>query len=130
MAAMSHGLVLDPPSALVELGVGQFHDMEWIGDLGGGGQLLVEDGPVGTRQVERRPSGVVPPLLPFRLQPLLGLVTTATWDDVKQLACLHVDDLGGELVAAPWTDSGEEHLVETEGLHRSEPVFGFHQGVP
>ena len=100
----------------------------WISDLGGVGQLLVEHRSVGTGEVERRPSDVVPPLLPFRRQPLLGLVTTATWDDVEQLACVHVDDLGGELLAVPWTDSGEEHLVETEGLHRSEPVFVFHQG--
>ena len=101
--------------------------MEWISHLGGGGQLRRRR-PGRDREVERRPADVVPPLLSFRLQPLLGLVTTATWDDVEQMACVHVDDLGGELLTVPWTDPGEEHLVETDGLHRSEPVFVFHQG--
>jgi hypothetical protein len=30
VATMSHGLVLDPPPALIELGGGEFHHMKWI----------------------------------------------------------------------------------------------------
>jgi hypothetical protein len=46
------GLVLDMPSALVELGVGEFADVERISHQGGSGNHDLEHPPVGTGEVD------------------------------------------------------------------------------
>ena len=105
-AAVAHGLVLHPPAALVELGVGELAHMEGIGHLGGVGHHVVEDRPIGTGQIEGGPARPVSPLLPLCLQPLRRPLAAATRDDVEELAGLDVDDLGRELLAVKGPDAG------------------------
>src|SRR5665213_818292 len=119
-ATMSHRLVLHPPSALVELGVAQLHHMKWISHLDGIGNHRVKDCPIRTRQVERRVDDAVPPSLPSSLQPPAGCLATPTRNDIEELADLHVDELGRELLAMPRPDAAEEHLVQPECGHDTE----------
>src|SRR5258708_28482169 len=50
------------------------------------------------------------------LSPLRPGTTSSSWP------ALTSTDLGGELLAVPRTDPGEEHLIEPEGVHLPEPV--------
>jgi hypothetical protein len=50
VTAMAEGLVLHPPPALIQLGVGQLHEMKRIRDLHCVGQHRVEHRPVGTER--------------------------------------------------------------------------------
>ena len=52
----------------------------------------------------------------------MGSYARSTGDHVQQLAHSDVDDLGGEVLAVPAADPGEQHLVEAEGLDGPEPV--------
>jgi len=54
-AAVAEGVVLDPPSDLVEAPVRELHQMERIGDLVGVGEHRVERQTPGPRQVQHRP---------------------------------------------------------------------------
>ena len=65
-APVTERLVLDPPPALVQLGVGELHEMKRVGDLGGVGDHRVEHGPVRARQVKGRPPDpAAPGITPF-----------------------------------------------------------------
>jgi hypothetical protein len=68
-APVSHGLVLHPPAAFVELGVGQLHQMERISHLNGVGHHRGEDLAVRARQIQGGVADLVPPLLALALQP-------------------------------------------------------------
>src|SRR5205807_4919650 len=76
-AAMTEGLVLDPAAALVELLVRELHQMERIRDLNRVGQHRVEHRPIRTRQIQRRPLDVRPPLVAACCEPPGRLYTTA-----------------------------------------------------
>lgn len=112
---MPERLVLDPPPALVELGVGDLDDMERVGHLGGVGELLVEHRPVGAREVEGPNPDPRSPFLALVLEPALGTVPAPARDDVQQLGTLHVDELGRELLGAVGAPADEEHFVHPEG---------------
>ena len=111
------------PAALVELGVGQLHQVERISHLNGVGHHGGEDLAVGAGEIQGGVAHVVPPLLALALQPGCGLGTTATRDDVEELAPGDVDDLGGELLTVKRADPGEEDFVEAEGPHHTK-AFG------
>ena len=111
---MPEGLVLDTPAGFVELGVGVFHDMERIGHLGGPGHHGVEDGPIGTREIEGCPLDPRAELEPLVIEPLRRPAGASTRDDIEELAGSDIRDRGGELLTAITAPSHEEHLVEPE----------------
>src|ERR1035437_4378002 len=122
VTSVAHGLVLYPASAFVELGVGQLDHVKWIGHLGDIGNHGRERLAIGTGEVERGVADLVPPWLPLFGQPSHGTCAAATRDDVEELTTTDVDDLGGELLAVPFADPGEEHLIEAQGRNRPEAL--------
>jgi len=121
-AAMSEQLLLDPSAALVELEGGVFDHVERIRHLDRMGDGGVEDGLVGGRQVQGGVADLAQPLLAPVLQPGLGLLRPSPLHDVEELATLDVHQLGRERRRPVGADPDEEDLVETEGLHVTEPV--------
>src|ERR1019366_2551017 len=97
--------------------------VKWIGHLDRLGYHGGKDQAIGTRQIQRGVTNLVPPLLSLFFEPRCGFGTPATRDDVEELACSDIDDLGGELLAPKGPDAGEEHLVEPEGPHHTK-TFG------
>jgi len=121
-APVAQGLVLHPPAALVELGVGQLHQVERIGDLDRVGHHGGERPCGGARQIQGGVADLLPPLLSLFLQPRRGVCTTATRNDVEELAPGDVDDLGGELLAVKGAVPGEEDFVGPRAPTMPEPL--------
>jgi hypothetical protein len=121
-APMPEGLVLYPPAALVELGVGELRDMEGIGHQGGLGHHELEHPLVGAGEVEGAVLDAVPKGSTLLGQPGHRTCTAATRDDVQELASTDVDDLGGEVLSVERAEADHEHFVEAEGGDRTEPV--------
>ena len=85
-AAVSHGLVLNAAPYFVEGVVAQPHDMERVRDLGRVGHRSAERGPIGAREVQRRPADLIEPFAGAAHQPPCGPICGAAWDYVEQLA--------------------------------------------
>ena len=85
-APVAERLVLHPPAALVELGVGELGDVEGIGDQGGVGHHDLEDASIGAGQVEGAELDALTERRRLLGQPGHGLGTASTRDDVEELA--------------------------------------------
>ena len=114
MPAVARGLVLDAPTALVEPLIGEFDDVRRIGHLGGVGQGLVKDGPVGPERSRVAVGDVGEEGGPLAVQPRRGLDTASTRHDVEELPACDVHDLGGELLAVVLALAHDEHLVQAQ----------------
>jgi len=125
---MSQRVVLHPPPALIELGVGQANQMERIGHLDRPGRHQGEHLAIGAREVQGGEAHLVTPRLAPLGQPGHGLGGRAARDDVEELAVPDIDDLGGELLAPPRTPAHHQRLVEAEGLDRAEATRVIDQG--
>ena len=88
--------------------------MERIGHLGGPGHHGVEDGPIGTREIEGCPLDPRAELEPLVIEPLRRPAGASTRDDIEELAGSDIHDRGGELLTAITAPTHEEHLVEPE----------------
>jgi hypothetical protein len=51
------------------------------------------------------------------------MASNATGDDVQELADLHIDELGRELLAVPGSDPDEEDLIEPERGNDTEAIW-------
>ena len=119
-AAMSEGLLLDAPTALLELHRGVTHHAERVDDQRGGGHAALEDAAIGGREVEGRGPHLLAPSGTSILQPLSWLRSTATRNDVEELAEADVGDDGDEVPAAPLAVAHEEVLVESQAPDLSD----------
>jgi len=126
------GLVLHPAAYLVELGVGQLHQMERIGHLAGIGEDRVEHRPIWARQVERRPLDPIEPRLRAGVEPGARPGAVTPGDDVEQPAGADVDDRRRPALASPWPDPHEQRLIESNGSGFADPIGvvdeGFERG--
>lgn len=129
-AAMAERLVLHAAPALVERGVGELDDMERVGDLDGVWEHRVEHGPIGGRQVERRPLDPRTPRFGPPGEPAARLSAVAALNDVEQLSGADVDDLGRPALRAELPDPAEQGLVQPERGHCPEPAGSSINSVP
>lgn len=114
-APVPERLILDAPSALVELRVDEPADVEGVGDQGRGGRHHLEHLAVGTGQVEGAEADPSPERVSSLGQPGHGLDTAPARDDVEELATAYVDELGREVLAVTGADPRHEDLVEPQG---------------
>ena len=89
---MADRLVLHPSAALIELRVGQLHDVERVGDLDGVGEHRVEHRPVRAGQIQVAQAIVRPPRVGAGGQPPARLGAVAARHHVQQHAGVDVDD--------------------------------------
>ena len=122
VSAMAERLVLDPPPRLVELGRGQFHYMEGVGDERDLGELGGEDRFVGRGQVERAVGDGGPPGRRPSLKPVLGTFAASALHEVQQLSLADVDDRGDEVGAVVGGETDEAGLIQPQGSDRAEAV--------
>jgi hypothetical protein len=76
----------------------------------------------GARQVQHRPSDPVPPGLGGGGEPLAQPDRRAAVDDVEELTAGDIDDRGGPRLGPPPTQAGEQHLIDPERRHCTDPV--------
>ncbi len=122
VAAVAEGLVLDAAAYLVELRVGELHEVERIGDLGGGREHRVEREAPRARQVQHRPPDRVEPRFGSPHQPFEEASGRAALDHVEELAPSHVHDRGRPRLGPPPSQPSEEHLVDTQRIHAAHPI--------
>jgi len=128
-SSMTERLVLDPPAALIELGVGELADMKGVGHQGGVRHHDLEDVAIGAGQIEGAELDSIPEGPSLFGQPPHGLGTAATRDDVEQLSGPDIDQLGREVLVVEGTDPDHEHLVESEGGDLADAILvGLEQG--
>jgi hypothetical protein len=120
-------LVLDAPSALVELGVGVTEHVERVGDQGGLRCHEIEHPPVGAGEVESAVGDGIPEGGNLFGQSRLGTARTAIRDDVEELAPDHVDRLGGELLDPGGPEPHHEHVEAKGGSGRETLRIGLEQ---
>ena len=110
---------------VVEPLIGDAHDLERIGDLGGVGQHRVRGRPVRPGQVEGDPvDPCLPVLVPFG-EPRARRGSVTARNDIEQLAV--ADELGRPQplpVGAAWHERG---LVQSEGGDRPDAVGVVHE---
>ncbi len=123
-APVAQGLVLHPPAALVELGVGQLDEVERVGHLGDVAKGVLEGLAVGPGDVEYAEADGGPPRLRPGLEPGARRGRRAAGDDIEQvhLAGAHVHNRGAPLPGPPPAPPVEQGLVEPEGLDRPDAL--------
>ncbi len=119
-APVTEGLVLDPPAALI--GVGELHEMERIGDLGGVGDHRVEHRPVRAGQIERRPTDLLEPRVAALGEPSARLGGAATRNNIEQPAGGDIHDRCRPPLPPPRPLPGEQSLVQPERDRLTDPV--------
>jgi hypothetical protein len=92
VAAVTHRLVLHSAAALIEFGVGELHDVERIGDLGGVRNHGVEHAAIGPGQIQRRPGDPGEPFGAALGEPAARLDAAASRDHVEERAGADIDD--------------------------------------
>lgn len=122
VAPVAEGVVLHSAADFVEALVGQLHHVEGVRDLGGVGQHRVERQAPRPRQVQHRPRDGIEPGLGLIAEPRTQPRRGAAGDHVEELPGGDIDDLRGPPLGAPAAEAGEEDLVDTERLHRPDPI--------
>jgi hypothetical protein len=139
--AMPTGLVLHPPTHLVESGAGELNDVEKVSDLDRQREHRVECVAVAGRQIKRRPLDPIPPLARLHSKPSARFRCCPAGHDIEELASAHVDDLRRPRLRPVLAKLCEQSLVETERRHVADPIRmvnelltdrddGAHHGVP
>ena len=138
---MTAGLVLHPPPALIEGGVGKLDDVERVSDLNRQRQHRVEHRPIAGGEIERGPLDPITPFGGSRSEPSTRLWRSPAGDHIEKLAPAHVDDLRRPRLRPEPAKTSEKCLVKTARSHVADVVGvvdelladlddGAHHGVP
>ena len=117
---MAKRVVLDPSAALVEFLVGEFYQVERVGNLPGRRKGVIEGLAIWAGQVEHSPTDLLAPGLGAGGDPLGGPGRGSSGDHVEQLgwpAWADIDDRGHELLAVSFPAPHEQRLVQAQRLH-------------
>jgi hypothetical protein len=120
--AMPTGLVLHPPTHLVESGAGELNDVEKVSDLDRQREHRVECVAVAGRQIKRHPLDPIPPLARLHSKPSARFRCCPVGHDIEELDSAHVDDLGRPRLRPVLAKLCEQSLVETERRHVADPI--------
>ena len=118
-AAVADDLVLDAAAALVELGVGQFHEVERVGHECGVAQAVFEGLAVGAGEVEHAVADGGQPVVGAGVEPGAGPGGALAGDEVEELGAgaggCDVDDRSRPVLGAPAALAAEQRLVQAQG---------------